>query len=46
LTTNLPYPAWQEFLGNRSLTEALLSRLRERCHTIVIDGPCLRAQQR
>lgn len=45
LTTNLPYPAWQEFLGNRSLTEALLSRLRERCHTIVIDGPCLRAQQ-
>lgn len=44
-TTNLPYPAWQDFLGNRPLTQALLSRLRERCHTIVIDGPCLRAQQ-
>lgn len=24
---------------------ALLSRLRERCHTIVIEGPCLRPQQ-
>lgn len=45
LTTNLPYPAWSDFLGNRSLTEALLSRLRERCHTVLIDGPCLRAQQ-
>lgn len=45
LTTNLPYVAWSDFLGNRPLTEALLSRLRERCHTIIIDGPCLRAQQ-
>jgi len=45
LTTNLPYPAWQDFLGNRALTQALLSRLRERCHTVIIDGPCLRAQQ-
>lgn len=44
-TTNLPYPAWQDFLGNRPLTQALLSRLRERCHTVTIDGPCLRAQQ-
>jgi DNA replication protein DnaC len=45
LTTNLPYAAWQDFLGNRPLTQALLSRLRERCHTVIIDGPCLRAQQ-
>lgn len=45
LTTNMPYPAWQDFLGNKPLTQALLSRLRERCHTITIDGPCLRAQQ-
>jgi DNA replication protein DnaC len=45
ITTNLPYSAWQEFLGNRALTEALLSRLRERCHTVIIDGPCLRPQQ-
>ena len=45
ITTNLPYAAWQDFLGNRPLTQALLSRLRERCHTINIDGPCLRPQQ-
>ncbi len=45
ITTNLAYPEWQGFLGNRALTQALLSRLRERCHTVKIDGPCLRAQQ-
>jgi DNA replication protein DnaC len=45
ITTNLPYPAWQDFLGNKALTKALLSRLRERCHTVIIDGPSLRAQQ-
>jgi len=44
ITTNLPYPAWQDFLGNAALTKALLSRLRERCHTITIDGPCIRPQ--
>lgn len=41
---NLPYPAWQDFLGNPALTKALLSRLRERCHTVLINGPCLRPQ--
>jgi DNA replication protein DnaC len=41
---NLPYPAWQDFLANKALTKALLSRLRERCHTISIDGPCIRPQ--
>jgi DNA replication protein DnaC len=45
ITTNMPYAAWQDFLGNRPLTQALLSRLRERCHTVTIDGPCLREQQ-
>jgi DNA replication protein DnaC len=44
ITTNLPFPAWQDFLGNPSLTKALLSRLRERCHTITIDGACIRPQ--
>jgi DNA replication protein DnaC len=44
ITTILSYPEWQGFLGNRALVEALLSRLRERCHTVKIDGPCLRAQ--
>jgi DNA replication protein DnaC len=45
ITTNWAYPEWQGFLGNRPLTDLLLSRLRERCHTVKIDGPCLRAQQ-
>jgi len=44
ITTNLPFPAWQDFLGNAALTKALLSRLRERCHTITIEGPCIRPQ--
>lgn len=44
ISTNLPYPAWQDFLGNHALTKALLSRLRERCHTVTIEGPCLRPQ--
>ncbi len=43
-SAQIPYPAWQDFLGNPALTKALLSRLRERCHTVVIDGPCLRPQ--
>ena len=37
ISTNLPYPAWQDFLGNPALTKALLSRLRERCHTVTMD---------
>lgn len=45
ITTNLDYAEWHSFLGNRALVEALLSRLRERCHTVKIDGPSLRAQQ-
>ncbi|MGH7105488.1 MAG: IS21-like element helper ATPase IstB [Acetobacteraceae bacterium] len=44
ISTNLPYPTWQDFLGNAALTRALLSRLRERCHTVIIDGPCIRPQ--
>lgn len=44
ITTSLMYPAWQDFLGNPALTKALLSRLRERCHTVIIDGPCIRPQ--
>lgn len=45
ITTNLDYAEWHGFLGNKPLVEALLSRLRERCHTVKIDGPSLRAQQ-
>src|SRR3974390_409792 len=39
ITTNLDYPEWQAFLGNKALVEALLSRLRHQCHTVRIDGP-------
>lgn len=45
ITTNLIYDEWHQFLGNRSMVEALLSRLRHRCHTVNIDGPSLRDPQ-
>jgi DNA replication protein DnaC len=45
ITTNLAYPEWQTFLGNKALVEALLSRLRHQCHTVNIDGPSLRDPQ-
>jgi DNA replication protein DnaC len=45
ITTNLEYDNWHGFLGNKALVEALLSRLRERCHTVNIKGPCLREQR-
>lgn len=45
ITTNLDYAEWQGFLGNPALVAALLSRLREQCHTVKIDGPSLRPQQ-
>lgn len=45
ITTNLDYDEWHEFLGNQRMVAALLGRLRERCHTIRIEGPPLRPQQ-
>jgi DNA replication protein DnaC len=45
ITTNLDYSEWANFLGNKALVEALLNRLRHRCHTIRIDGPSLREPQ-
>lgn len=45
ITTNLDYDEWHNFLGNKALVEALLSRLRHQCHTVKIDGPSLRAPQ-
>ena len=45
ITTNLDYSEWANFLGNKALVEALLSRLRHRCHTVRIDGPSLRTPQ-
>ena len=34
--------AYANFLGNKTLVGALLSRLRHQCHTVKIDGPSLR----
>lgn len=45
ITTNLQYDEWQNFLGNPSLVDAMLSRLRHQCHTVKIDGPSLREPQ-
>ena len=45
ITTNLDYPEWSSFLGNKHLVSALLSRLRHQCHTVKIDGPSLRDPQ-
>ena len=45
ITTNVDYPEWQTFLGNKALVDALLSRVRHQCHTIRIDGPSLRDPQ-
>jgi len=45
ITTNLAYDEWHAFLGNRSMVDALLSRLQHRCHTVQIEGPSLRDPQ-
>ncbi len=45
ITTNLDYAEWANFLGNKPLVEALLSRLRHHCHTVRIEGPSLRDAQ-
>ena len=42
ITTNLEYEEWHNFLGNKALCDALLSRIRHHCHTIRIEGPPLR----
>ncbi len=42
ITTNLEYEEWHNFLGNKALVTALLSRLQHQCHTVRIDGPSLR----
>ncbi len=42
ITTNLEYDEWHNFLGNKALVSALLSRLLHQCHTVRISGPTLR----
>ena len=45
ITTNLAYDEWHNFLGNKPMVDALLSRVRHYCHTAPIDGPSLREPQ-
>jgi len=45
ITTNLDYEQWYEFLGHKSMVDALLSRLRHHCTTVRITGACLRPPQ-
>jgi DNA replication protein DnaC len=42
---NLGYDEWQNFLGDKSMVDALLSRVRHYCHTVTINGPSLREPQ-
>ena len=42
ITTNLGYDEWGTHLKNPPMVEALLSRLKQRCITIEIEGPDLR----
>ena len=42
ITTNLDYPEWAAFLGQKPMVAALLDRLRHRCVTLRIDGETLR----
>lgn len=42
ITTNLDYDQWYDFLGRKTMVEALLDRIRHHCTTIRIDGPSLR----
>jgi len=42
---NLVYDEWHSFLGNKSMVDALLSRVRHYCHTVHINGPSLRDPQ-
>jgi DNA replication protein DnaC len=45
ITTNLGYDEWHNFLGNKAMVDALLSRVRHYCHTVTINGPSLRELQ-
>ena len=45
ISTNLEYDEWANFLGNKTLVDALLNRLQHQCHTVRIKGPSLRTPQ-
>jgi DNA replication protein DnaC len=43
ITTNLDYPDWYGLFQRKSLTDAMIDRLRHHCITIRLNGPSLRA---
>jgi DNA replication protein DnaC len=43
ITTNLDFEQWYDFLGQKPMVQALLDRVRHRCHTVRIDGTTLRS---
>ena len=43
ITTNLDFEQWYDFLGQKTMVQALLDRIRHRCHTVRIDGTTLRS---
>lgn len=43
ITTNLDFEQWYDFLGQKAMVQALLDRIRHRCHTIRIEGTTLRS---
>jgi DNA replication protein DnaC len=45
ITTNLVYDERHNFLGNKPMVDAMLSRVRRCCHTVTINGPSLRDPQ-
>lgn len=42
ITTNMGYNEWGRFFKNAPMTDAMVSRFRQQCVTIVINGPDLR----
>ena len=45
VTTNLPFEAWTEVMGNERLTGALLDRLTHRVHILEANGESYRLRQ-
>ncbi len=45
VTTNLPFEAWTEVLGNERLTGALLDRLTHRIHILEANGESYRLRE-
>ena len=45
VTTNLPFEAWTEVLGNERLTGALLDRLTQRIHILEAHGESCRLRE-